>query len=290
MANRVRDVELAPDTVTGEDHTRAPSPATSQTSDIEMITLVAAADDEVFDQPPVPDADVTVQVTIVEVLAISKVYQRVHLLEVDAVSHISTTRSHGWSALSGISSSQVSMIGVICLPLTATELVRFRDLIRPDILRELPVPRSNHGPWGAFDASLMSSADAAWYAPCDDTMSWDDTACYAPCEDVMSSDYAPWGPLDEDLLASGPAQNLLWPVTPPSPNPYDSYNSVSPARMEKNQPCGSNRRIHKELMDMGRDPASCVSAGPMDDNFVSMACNLSTLLFLTTRSLSGKLL
>lgn len=39
--------------------------------------------------------------------------------------------SHGWSILSGISSSQVTRIGVICLPLHEIEVKRFLDLAFP---------------------------------------------------------------------------------------------------------------------------------------------------------------
>ena len=84
-----------------------------------------------------PQQDVTPELaalfhhTFNEALAVTRAYRRVDHLEMDCVSTLSSTRSHGWSALSGISSSQISSIGVMCLPLYDTELARFRSLAFP---------------------------------------------------------------------------------------------------------------------------------------------------------------
>ena len=83
--------------------------------------------DELPTQEPMPDGDPAIKLTFAGVLAQTRTYRRVEHLEVDAVSLISTTRSHGWSVLSGFSSSQVTRIGVINLPLRAEELMRIRN-------------------------------------------------------------------------------------------------------------------------------------------------------------------
>lgn len=63
-----------------------------------------------------------------EITALSRVYKRVQAFEADALTTTSTTRSRGWSALSGISSARVSTIGVIALPLRQSELDGIRDI------------------------------------------------------------------------------------------------------------------------------------------------------------------
>lgn len=72
--------------------------------------------------------DPPVHVTFDIVLASTRVYNRVQDREVDAMSSVSTTRSHAWSVLSGVSLAQISLIAVISLPLHESELERFRRL------------------------------------------------------------------------------------------------------------------------------------------------------------------
>ena len=127
LADRFQRLELPSEAVIDDATTRAPSPNQEDEVDIGMTEPRAPAEEPV-DQTPVPDADPALELSFTEVLAAAAAYRRVHHLEIDAVSHISTTRSHGWSVLSGFSSSQVTMIGVICLPLTEVELSRFRNL------------------------------------------------------------------------------------------------------------------------------------------------------------------
>ena len=75
-----------------------------------------------------------------KVLSSTRVYARVdQSRDLDGVSTILTTRSHAWSILSGISMAQISVMAVISLPLSNSELRRFRSLssILPSINTEL---------------------------------------------------------------------------------------------------------------------------------------------------------
>src|SRR4051812_7502649 len=102
LAERVQQVDLPPGTIISDRSSRTPSPGIGGTPH-ENATDTS----EVIDEPDlVPDANESLQLTFSQVLEYCKPYQRTHDLEVDAVSHISTTRSHGWSLLSGFSSSQ----------------------------------------------------------------------------------------------------------------------------------------------------------------------------------------
>lgn len=63
------------------------------------------------------------------ILHSSRVYSRVQDREVDAISMVPTMRSsRAWSILSGISMAQISLVAVIHLPLSDSELQRFRSL------------------------------------------------------------------------------------------------------------------------------------------------------------------
>jgi hypothetical protein len=62
------------------------------------------------------------------VLSNTRVYGRVSDKQIDAVTTISTIRSHAWSVLSGLSLDQISVVAVIKLPLSETELKRFQKL------------------------------------------------------------------------------------------------------------------------------------------------------------------
>jgi hypothetical protein len=63
------------------------------------------------------------------VLATIRVYNRVEGREIDAMTSVSTTRSHAWSALSNLSLSALSIIAVIKLPLHESDLLRFKCLV-----------------------------------------------------------------------------------------------------------------------------------------------------------------
>jgi hypothetical protein len=65
------------------------------------------------------------------VLASTRVYSRAKDGDIDAVSSIPSTGSRGWSMLSGLSLTDISIISVIKLPLHEPELVRFRRLAPP---------------------------------------------------------------------------------------------------------------------------------------------------------------
>ena len=64
---------------------------------------------------PVPEADLGIQATFDAVLATTKVYDRVKNRDVDAMTSVSTTRPHPWSALPGASLAEISVIAVISL-------------------------------------------------------------------------------------------------------------------------------------------------------------------------------
>jgi hypothetical protein len=120
-------------TIEPTNDSRAPSPASGEDAahrDAMQAPAVSTTETQAEGDPPDSVLDVahSLQVSFDEVLALSRAYQRVRNLESDAVSYASTTRSHSWSILSGISFSQVTRIGVICLPLYEAELVRFHRL------------------------------------------------------------------------------------------------------------------------------------------------------------------
>lgn len=139
LIDRLQRVEVPENTVVP---TRAPSPNHDDgAEDVEQVT------DEVQEQTNIPDADPSVQVTFTEVLAQSRLYYRVRNDDRDTRSHVSATRSHGWSALSGLSSSQVSRIAVIYLPLSASEIVGFRRL---GLTNQVPTVTASPGLRGAL--------------------------------------------------------------------------------------------------------------------------------------------
>lgn len=100
-----------------------------------------------FNPPPIQPrnlghraAKITVQeeVSLIQkpfeiVLSRSRVYDRVKDREVDGRMTVSTTRSHAWSVLSGLSLAAISVIAVIHLPLYVAELERFRKIASPSL-------------------------------------------------------------------------------------------------------------------------------------------------------------
>ena len=150
IAERLQQIEVPDDTIEVLANSRAQSPATCEDTNenTEKDELKLRVDErettegEKVNQITIPSGDHSRQLTFNEVLAASRAYLRVHNLDPDAVSCISTTRSHGWSILSGISSSQVTRIGVICLPLRAIEVERFLHLAYPNTIVDAPLPSS----------------------------------------------------------------------------------------------------------------------------------------------------
>ena len=137
MAERLRSLEVPEGTIRGLVQIRIPSISSSEYDEEEEQAYNSCVDrshrieDDRIEQISVPDVDYSSPPALDEVLAASRAYVRVQNMECDAVSSISTTRSYGWSILSGISSSQVTGIGVICLPLHEVEVKRFLDLAFP---------------------------------------------------------------------------------------------------------------------------------------------------------------
>lgn len=76
----------------------------------------------------VAEADYDMQQTYDMILRATRVYDRVKDREVDAITTVSTNSSCPWSCLSGVSMSAISVIAVISLPLSDSELARFRHL------------------------------------------------------------------------------------------------------------------------------------------------------------------
>ncbi len=102
-------------------------------SDAGKVTPIRATTPQPQEIPEldVPEAEPGVQACYDAVLATTRVYDRVKDRNVDALTSVSTTRSHPWSVLSGISMAELSVIAVISLPLYEPELRRFRHLVSP---------------------------------------------------------------------------------------------------------------------------------------------------------------
>lgn len=84
----------------------------------------------------VPEPDAGTLATYDAILAKSRIYDRVKDREMDAMSTATTSRSHAWSVLSGVSMAQISVVAIISLPLHEVELQRFRQLLLPASERE----------------------------------------------------------------------------------------------------------------------------------------------------------
>lgn len=84
------------------------------------------------------------------VVAESRVYRRVEHLEVDAISTCRSTRSQGWSILSGLTASQVTSVGVILLPFDSSESIRFREPPTLDMV-DTPVQSTEYASVSSFD-------------------------------------------------------------------------------------------------------------------------------------------
>ncbi|KAL8713130.1 MAG: hypothetical protein Q9220_002651 [cf. Caloplaca sp. 1 TL-2023] len=78
-------------------------------------------------EPPEPNLGLDVELSVI--LATSRVYRRVQTRDVDAMTTVSTSRSHPWSILSGVSLAQISIVAVISLPLHEHELASNEKLL-----------------------------------------------------------------------------------------------------------------------------------------------------------------
>lgn len=129
LAKRIQEVELPPNTaiLNDDSHTLDPEnidetlaePETPQ----EIQTLEACKP-----QTVIPYLEAERLESFNEITALSWVYRRVREFEIDAFTTSSTTRSRGWSALSGISSARLSTVGIIGLPLRQSESERLLAL------------------------------------------------------------------------------------------------------------------------------------------------------------------
>lgn len=171
LAARIEQLELPSDATIILNDSRSPTPDPEdlienhvQDHDGDAATDIPEVVEEIPGQEQIPDSDTSVLETFDDVVAMTRVYRRVELLEIDRVTVLSSTRSHGWSALASVSSSQVTNIGVIGLPLHTTELQRFRRLAYSPLLRELrsaSISRSNSARSPVFSRS-KDHEDPAW--------------------------------------------------------------------------------------------------------------------------------
>lgn len=72
------------------------------------------------------------------ILSTTRVYNRVRHRVVDDATSITSTRSRGWSVLSGLSLARISITSVVNLPLSDAELKRFLQLAAPQQKRTVP--------------------------------------------------------------------------------------------------------------------------------------------------------
>ena len=128
LADRLRQLELPPDITFLGNESRIPTPEveveTPKLPELAPTQLLSTIESH-QPQSDVPEIDTTIPESFNEIIALSRVYKRVQGLEIDAMSTTLSTRSHGWSVLSGMTSARLTTIGVICLPLHTSELERF---------------------------------------------------------------------------------------------------------------------------------------------------------------------
>jgi hypothetical protein len=137
MATRLEGLQLPPDAIEPDTLDVAPplnADPEPDNSDARTTTPVRAATPEHHqdNEHSIPEVEPSIQEPFDVILAATRVYSRVTDKEIDAVSSVSTTRSHAWSVLSGLSLAKLSLISVIELPLHEPELRRFRQLTSPD--------------------------------------------------------------------------------------------------------------------------------------------------------------
>jgi len=155
LSKRLESLQLPTDASEDEDTTgmdtyisEVPGTKKDPTTRQQIVTVVAGSEATAPTQPQGAESDKNTEPRdhLVEpstgqqlpfnlVLASTRVYGRVKDVEIDAVTSISSTRSWGWSILSGLSLTEISIISVIKLPLYDQELARFYRIASASMTR-----------------------------------------------------------------------------------------------------------------------------------------------------------
>lgn len=128
LVDRLQGLELPPGVTLLDNDSRIPTPEIEDETPAlpePTPTQLIPTFEGLALQANVPDLDTAKQESFNEIIASCRVYRRVKGFEIDAMSTVSSTRSHGWSVLSGVTSARLTTIGVICLPLYQSELEQF---------------------------------------------------------------------------------------------------------------------------------------------------------------------
>ncbi|KAI9651656.1 MAG: Ubiquitin-conjugating enzyme E2 4, partial [Alyxoria varia] len=100
-------------------------------SDAENITSVKAAQPREVAGSDAPEVDPGIQPRYHIILTMRGLSDQVNDQSANAVASTSTSRAHSWSALSGISLAETSILTSTILPLSEPELNKFRKLVAP---------------------------------------------------------------------------------------------------------------------------------------------------------------
>jgi hypothetical protein len=171
LAARLEQLQLQPDANQPDELISTPP---SVSSDEQALAAGDTTPTRAPSPPPIaptdesiPEADPSVQATFEVVLSTTRVYDRVK--DIDAMSTVSTNRSHAWSILSGLSLAQVSAIAIIKLPLYDPELRRFWTLASPMSTTATLAERYSYetedsilDPAGARSRPRRAEQDEAW--------------------------------------------------------------------------------------------------------------------------------